>query len=150
MAAKFIILLYNSQFRFNVEEDNPWTTMELDMRSNNLKTFAALQGHFTKQLVGKGVDPRDARDQAGDSIMCFVVANFSDLMLKEMISRWKKVILPEQSELETTRVRHERTLYDQIVDKLMKHQAEFPLSILQEVRQEPDWRAAMLKKMRNF
>ena len=133
-----------------MEEDNPWTTMELDMRSNNLKTFAALQGHFTKQLVGKGVDPRDARDQAGDSIMCFVVANFSDLMLKEMISSWKKVILPEQSELETTRVRHERTLYDQIVDKLMKHQAELPLSILQEVRQEPDWRAAMLKKMRNF
>ena len=40
-----------------MEEDNPWTTMEMDMRSNNLKTFAALQGHFTKQLVGKGVDP---------------------------------------------------------------------------------------------
>ena len=57
----------------------------MDMRSNNLKTFTALQGHFTKQLVGKGMDTRDARDQAGDSIMCFVVANFSDMMLRDMI-----------------------------------------------------------------
>ena len=59
----------------------------MDMRSNNLKTFSALQGHFTKQLVGKGVDPREAREQAGDSIMCFVVANFSDQMLRDMVSR---------------------------------------------------------------
>ena len=56
-------------------EDNPWSTMEMDMRSNNLKTFTALQGHFT----------RDARDQAGDSIMCIVVADFSDMMLRDMI-----------------------------------------------------------------
>ena len=136
--------------RFSVEEDNPWTTMEMDMRSNNLKTFSALQGHFTKQLVGRGVDPRDARDQAGDSIMCFVVANFSDMMLKDMISRYRKVILPEQHELEVTRRGQERTLYDQIVDKLMKHHGEFPLSILQEVRQEQDWKSALLKKMRNI
>ena len=68
-------------------EDNPWSTMEMDMRSNNLKTFTGLQTHFTKQLVGKGMDPREAREQAGDSIMCFVVANFSDMMLRDMISR---------------------------------------------------------------
>ena len=74
-------------FRFSVEE-NPWSTMEMDMRSNNLKTFTALQAHFTKQLVGKGMDTREARDQAGDSIMCFVVANFSDMMLRDMISRF--------------------------------------------------------------
>jgi len=67
-----------------------------------------------------------------------------------MISRYKKVILPEQSELEVTRYGKEKTLYDQIVDKLMKHHAEFPLSILQEVRREDDWKAAMMKKMRNF
>ena len=60
----------------------------MDMRSNNLKTFTALQAHFTKQLVGKGMDTREARDQAGDSIMCFVVANFSDMMLRDMISRF--------------------------------------------------------------
>jgi len=131
-------------------EDNPWSTMEMDMRSNNLKTFTALQTHFTKQLVGKGVDPREARDQAGDSIMCFVVANFSDMMLRDMVSRYKKVILPEQSELENNRRGQDRTLYDQIVDKLMKHQSEFPLSILQEARREDDWKAALQKKMRNF
>merc|ERR1712098_225043 len=66
------------------------------------------------------------------------------------ISRYKKVILPEQSELETTRKGHERTLYDQIVDKLMKHHSEFPLSILQEARREDDWKVALQKKMRNF
>ena len=75
----FVILRYG--------EDNPWGNMEMDIRSNNLKTFNELQKHFTKQLVGKGTDLRDARDQAGDSIMCFVVANFSDGMLKDMISR---------------------------------------------------------------
>ena len=61
--------------------------MEMDIRSNNLKTFNELQKHFTKQLVGKGMDPREAREQAGDSIMCFVVSNFSDQMIREMIGR---------------------------------------------------------------
>ena len=64
--------------------------------------------------------------------------------------RYKKVILPEQSELEVARYGQERTLYDQIVDKLMKHHTEFPLSILQEVRREDDWKVALQKKMRNF
>jgi len=135
--------------RYSVE-DNPWSTMELDMRSNNLKTFTALQSHFTKQLVGKGVDHRDAREQASESMMCFVVANFSDMMLRDMVQRYRKVILPEQSQLEVTRYGPDRTLFDQIVDKLLKHQAEFPLSILQEVRREEDWQAALLKKMRNI
>ena len=49
-----------------------------------------------------------------------------------------------------TRRGKERTLYDQVVDKLMKHHPEFPLSILQEVRREPVWREALQKKMRNF
>jgi len=135
--------------RYSVE-DNPWSTMELDMRSNNLKTFTALQSHFTKQLVGKGMDHRDAREQASESMMCFVVANFSDMMLRDMVQRYRKVILPEQSQLEVTRYGLDRTLFDQIVDKLLKHQAEFPLSILQEVRREEDWKSALLKKMRNI
>jgi len=135
--------------RYSVE-DNPWSTMELDMRSNNLKTFTALQSHFTKQLVGKGVDHRDAREQASESMMCFVVANFSDMMLRDMVQRYRKVILPEQSQLEVNRYGVDRTLFDQIVDKLLKHQGEFPLSILQEVRREDDWKSALLKKMRNI
>ena len=32
----------------------------------------------------------------------------------------------------------------------MKHHSEFPLSILQEVRREDDWKVAMMKKMRNL
>merc|ERR1719270_3185633 len=32
----------------------------------------------------------------------------------------------------------------------MKHHSEFPLSIIQEVRLEEDWKAALLKKLRNF
>ena len=66
------------------------------------------------------------------------------------IFRYKKVILPEQSELENTRHGQDRTLYDQIVDKLIKHSSEFPLSILQEVKREQDWKLALQKKMRNF
>ena len=121
------------------------------MRSNSLKTFNGLQSHFTKQNVGQyGMDHRDAREQASEAMMCFVVANFSDSMLRDMVGRYKKVILPEQSQLEVTRRGQDRTLYDQIVDKLLKHQAEFPLPILQEVRGEPDWKAALLKKMRNI
>ena len=67
--------------------DNPWGNMEMDIRSESLRAFGPLQTHFTKQLVGKGMDPREAREQAGDSIMCFVVSNFSDQMIREMIGR---------------------------------------------------------------
>merc|ERR1719225_2043690 len=84
------------------------------------------------------MDHRDAREQASESMMCFVVANFSDMMLRDMVQRYRKVILPEQSQLEVTRYGQDRTLFDQIVDKLLKHQAEFPLSILQEVRREEE------------
>ena len=148
--------------------------MELGMRSEKLKSFTALQSHFTKQLVsrfdyyyyfgtryfyftltstlprqvGRGVDQREAREQAGDSMMCLVVADFNDASLRYMVDRWKKVILPEQSQLEVglilasptvtslaqvSRARHEQTLYDQLVTRILKHQGEFPLSIIQEV-----------------
>ena len=116
--------------RYSVE-DNPWQSMELGMRSEKLRSFTALQSHFTKQLVGRGVDQRDAREQAGDSMMCLVVADFEDAMLRQLVDRWKKVILPEQSQLEVTRSKHEQTLYDQLVNRVLKHQAEFPLSIIQ-------------------
>jgi len=135
--------------RYSVE-DNPWSNMELGMRSNNLKTFTALQSHFTKQLVRRGVEPREAREQASESMMCFVVANFTDTMLRHMVTTWKGEILPDQSQLEVTRSGKDMTLYDQIVAKLLKHQSEFPLSIIQEVKSEPDWKGALLKKMRNI
>ena len=41
------------------------------------------------------------------------------------------MILPEQSQLEVLRSKHEQTLYDQLVNRVLKHQAEFPLSIIQ-------------------
>ena len=102
-------------------------TMELDTRGNKLKTFTAFQSHLTEQLVGKCVDH-------GESMMCSVVANFSGLMLRDMVQRYKKVILPEQNQLEVTRYGTDRTLFDQIVYKLLKHQAKLPLFILQKVR----------------
>ena len=34
--------------------------------------------------------------------------------------------------------------------KVLKHQSEFPLSIIQEVKSEPNWEAALLKKMRDI
>ena len=125
--------------------------MEIDMRNNNMKTFSALQDHFTNKLMTEGLDMRAARELAEANVMCFVTANFTDIGLKEIILNCKKVFLPEQSELETTRRGSERTLYDEIVDKLMKHQAKLPLSIRQEVSQEPAPLRAMLmlKKMRS-
>ena len=33
--------------------------------------------------------------------------------------------------VEVTRSKHEQTLYDQLVNRVLKHQAEFPLSIIQ-------------------
>ena len=131
-------------------EDNPWQTMELGMRSEKLRSFTALQSHFTKQLVGKGVDQRDAREQASDSMMCLVVADFNDASLRYMVDRWKKVILPEQSQLEVSRPRHDQTLYDQLVAKILKHRAEFPLSIIQEVQAESDPNAALTHRVRNI
>ena len=131
-------------------EDNPWQTMELGMRSEKLCSFTALQSHFTKQLVGKGVDQRDAREQASDSMMCLVVADFNDASLRYMVDRWKKVILPEQSQLEVSRPRHEQTLYDQLVAKILKHRSEFPLSIIQEVQADSDPNAALTHRVRNI
>ena len=135
--------------RFSTE-DNPWQTMELGMRSEKLRSFTALQSHFTKQLVGKGVDQRDAREQASDSMMCLVVADFNDASLRYMVDKWKKVILPEQSQLEVSRPRHEQTLYDQLVAKILKHRSEFPLAIIQEVQAEADPNAALTHKVRNI
>ena len=131
-------------------EDNPWQSMELGMRSEKLRSFTALQSHFTKQLVGRGVDQRDAREQAGDSMMCLVVADFNDASLRYMVEKWKKVILPEQSQLEVTRARADQTLYDQLVTKLLKYQAEFPLSIIQEVQAEADPQAALTRRVRGL
>ena len=118
-------------------------------RINNLKTFSALQDHFTNKLMAEGLGTGVARELAEANVMCFVSANFTDSILKDMILSCKKVFLPKQSELETTRRGPERTLYDRIVDKLMKHQAELPLSIREEVSQEPAPLQAMLKKMRS-
>ena len=84
--------------RYSVE-DNPWQSMELGMRSEKLRSFTALQSHLTKQLVGRGVDQRDAREQAGDSMMCLVVADFEDAMLRQLVDRWKKVIVHIKSNL---------------------------------------------------
>merc|ERR1719150_1726078 len=98
----------------------------------------------------KGVDRRDAREQASDSMMCLVVADFNDASLRYMVDKWKKVILPEQSQLEVSRPRHEQTLYDQLVAKILKHRSEFPLAIIQEVQAEADPNAALTHKVRNI
>ncbi len=46
------------------------------------------------------------------------------------------MILPEQSQLEVVRKGSERTLFDQMVELMMKHQQEFPLSILHQTRSD--------------
>merc|ERR1719328_915276 len=83
-------------------------------------------------------------------MMCLVVADFNDASLRYMVDKWKKVILPEQSQLEVSRPRHEQTLYDQLVAKILKHRSEFPLAIIQEVQAEADPNAALTHKVRNI
>jgi hypothetical protein len=37
------------------------------------------------------MDPRDAREESADCMMCLVVTGWSDSMLRDMVSRYKKV-----------------------------------------------------------
>lgn len=130
--------------------DNHWGSMDTQIKADHLKSFNALQNHFSKQLIGKGLDPRDAREESADCMMCLVVTGWNDSMLREMVSRFKKTILPEQSQLEDRRSGPDRTLFDQMVDLMLKHQAEFPWAVVQSVQQEENPREAMLKKVRNI
>eukprot|EP00088_Acartia_fossae_P005675 TRINITY_DN1255_c0_g2_i2.p1 TRINITY_DN1255_c0_g2~~TRINITY_DN1255_c0_g2_i2.p1 ORF type:complete len:1840 (-),score=597.38 TRINITY_DN1255_c0_g2_i2:454-5973(-) len=129
---------------------NPWNTMDTKQKVEKLKSFSLLQNHFTKQLMGKGVDARDAREESADCMMCLVVSGWSDDMLKEMVSRSKKVILPEQSALEEKRTGPNRTLFDQMVDLMLRHKQAFPTAILEASQREEDPTEAMLKRVRNI
>jgi hypothetical protein len=90
------------------------------------------------------MDPRDAREEAADCMMCLVVVGWSDSMLRDMVTRYKKVLLPEQSQLDATRTGSERTLFDQMVELMMKHQHEFPLAILQQTRSDPQHKVGLI------
>jgi hypothetical protein len=55
----------------------------------------ALSRRWLLQFVcdaGKGMDPRDAREESADCMMCLVVTGWSDSMLRDMVSRYKKVL----------------------------------------------------------
>ena len=129
---------------------NHWDTMDTQIRADHLKSFTGLQNHFSKQLMGKGLDPRDARDEAANCMMCLVVTGWSDSMLREMVTRFKKTILPEQNALEDRRTGSDRTLFDQMVDLMLKHQAEFPWAVMQQIEQEDNPKEALLKRVRNI
>jgi len=129
--------------------ENHWGSMDTQVKADNLKSFTQLQNHFTKQLMSKGADPRDAREEAADCMMCLVVTGWSDDMLKQMVSGYKKTILPEQAALEERRTGQNRTLYDQMVDRMLKHQQEFPYTVVQQVSREDDPKEGMKRKVRN-
>jgi hypothetical protein len=38
------------------------------------------------------MDPRDAREESADCMMCLVLTGWSDSMLRDMVSRYKKVL----------------------------------------------------------
>jgi hypothetical protein len=99
-------------------------------------------------MVGKGMDPRDAREESADCMMCLVVTGWSDSMLRDMVARYKKVILPEQSQLDMVRRGAERTLFDQMVDLMLKHQKEFPLTILHQSRADGQPKVQYLSVLR--
>ena len=71
-------------------------------------------------------------------------------MLKDMVLRCKKTILPEQSQLEEKRKGPDKTLFDQMVDLMLRHKNEFPINILEAVKKEDNPDEAMLKRIRNI
>ena len=66
---------------------NPWDNLDTKSKVEKLKSFSALQNHFTKQLISKGMHARDAREESADCMMCLVVSGWSDNMLKDMVER---------------------------------------------------------------
>jgi len=130
--------------------DNPWGAMETKMKSENLQTFTALQSHFFRQLLGGQVEKRKAWAEAQDSTMLFVTASYSDTQLRDMVGRYSGTILPDRPNLDDKREGSERTLFDQIVDKLMMYKKQFPMTFIQEAQAETDWKEALLKKIRDI
>jgi len=129
---------------------NPWGAMDTKVKANHYKSFNSLQSHFQKQLMGKGLDPREAREQSADCMMCLVVTGWNDSMLREMVTRFKKTILPEQAALEEKRTGSNRTLYDQMVELMLKHTMEFPWALTKKIEDDPNPEDAMEKKVRNI
>ena len=66
---------------------NPWDNLDTKSKVEKLKSFSALQNHYTKQLIGKGLHARDTREESADCMMCLVVSGWSDNMLKDMVER---------------------------------------------------------------
>ena len=58
---------------------------------------------------------------------------FSDQLLRDMVSRYSGTILPEKAALEIKREGADRTMFDQIVAKLVKHQDQFPQGPMMQV-----------------
>ena len=71
-------------------------------------------------------------------------------MLREMVTRFKKTILPEQAALAEKRTGSARTLYDQMVELMLKHTIEFPWAITKKTEDDPNPEEAMEKKVRNI
>lgn len=130
--------------------DNPWAAMDNKIKSENLQTFTSLKSHFFRQLLGGQVEKGKAWTEAQDSIMLFVVASYSDSILRDMVGRCSGTILPDRPNIDDKREGSERTLFDQIVDKLMKYQKQFPIGFIQEAQAETDWKDALLKKIRDI
>ena len=71
-------------------------------------------------------------------------------MLKEMVSKYTKTILPEQSQLEEKRTGKDKTLFDKMVELMLNKKGDFPKNIVAAIKKEDNPDEAMLKRIRNI
>lgn len=135
-----------------IKEEHPWPTnagMDAKLKSENCKTFTALQNYIYKHFVGKQ-EQRSAWNMAQDYVMCLVVAGYNDSNMRETVGRYVGTVLPERHSRDLVRIGSEMTLFDLVVAKLLRHQVEFPLSMIQEAQTSDDWQETLSAKVRDI
>jgi len=140
------------QTAVQVKEEPPWPscpTMDAKIKHENCKTFTALQNYIYKHFVGKH-EQRAAWNQSQDYVMCLVVAGYNDSNMRDTVGRYVGTVLPERHSRHLVRIGSEMTLFDLVVAKLLRHQAEFPLSMIQEAQTSDDWQETLSAKVRDI
>ncbi|CAB4068830.1 unnamed protein product [Lepeophtheirus salmonis] len=112
------------------EELNPWSRMSDALQSQNLASFQNIKNSIAKDLLrihGRSVD---AFNLAQEMVSCWVVAGFGlDSLRHYVIQTPAENILPRNQNQFVT---HQRNLYNNLLQRLMRHKSEFSQRITQE------------------
>ena len=69
-----------------IKEEHPWPSMDAKLKSENCKTFTALQNYIYKHFVPK-LEQRSAWNQSQDYVMCLVVAGYNDSNMRDTVGK---------------------------------------------------------------